>query len=27
VDALETATRICVIGYSMPETGAFFKFF
>jgi hypothetical protein len=27
VDALETATHICVIGYSMPETDAFFKFF
>jgi hypothetical protein len=26
VDALKTATRICVIGYSMPETDAFFKF-
>jgi len=26
VDALKTATRICVIGYSMPEADAFFKF-
>jgi NAD-dependent SIR2 family protein deacetylase len=26
VDAIKTATRICVIGYSMPETDAFFKF-
>lgn len=26
VEALKTATRICVIGYSMPETDAFFKF-
>src|SRR5580692_8277985 len=26
VDALKAATRICVIGYSMPETDAFFKF-
>lgn len=26
VDALKTATRIIVIGYSMPETDAFFKF-
>jgi len=26
VDALKTATRICAIGYSMPETDAFFKF-
>jgi len=26
VKALKTATRICVIGYSMPETDAFFKF-
>jgi hypothetical protein len=24
VDAIKTATRICVIGYSMPETDAFF---
>jgi hypothetical protein len=26
VDALKTAARICVIGYSMPESDAFFKF-
>jgi hypothetical protein len=26
VEALKTATRICVIGYSMPESDAFFKF-
>jgi hypothetical protein len=26
VEALKTATRICVVGYSMPETDAFFKF-
>lgn len=26
VDALKTATRICVVGYSMPESDAFFKF-
>jgi hypothetical protein len=26
VEAIKTATRICVIGYSMPETDAFFKF-
>jgi hypothetical protein len=26
VGALKTATRICVIGYSMPEADAFFKF-
>jgi hypothetical protein len=26
VDALKTATRIIVIGYSMPESDAFFKF-
>jgi hypothetical protein len=26
VEAIQTATRICVIGYSMPETDAFFKF-
>jgi hypothetical protein len=26
VAALKNATRICVIGYSMPETDAFFKF-
>jgi hypothetical protein len=26
VKALQTATRICVIGYSMPEADAFFKF-
>ena len=26
VEALKRATRICVIGYSMPETDAFFKF-
>jgi NAD-dependent SIR2 family protein deacetylase len=26
VDALKTANRICVIGYSMPETDTFFKF-
>jgi NAD-dependent SIR2 family protein deacetylase len=26
VEALRDATRICVMGYSMPETDAFFKF-
>jgi hypothetical protein len=26
VEALKSATRICVIGYSMPEADAFFKF-
>lgn len=26
VEALKNATRICVIGYSMPEADAFFKF-
>jgi hypothetical protein len=26
VNALKTANRICVIGYSMPETDTFFKF-
>jgi len=26
VEAIQTATRICVIGYSMPEADAFFKF-
>lgn len=26
VDALRSANRICVIGYSMPETDTFFKF-
>lgn len=26
IEAIQTATRICVIGYSMPETDAFFKF-
>jgi len=26
VNAIKSATRICVIGYSMPETDAFFKF-
>lgn len=26
VEAIKTATRICVIGYSMPEADAFFKF-
>jgi hypothetical protein len=26
VDALKSATRICVIGYSMPPTDTFFKF-
>jgi hypothetical protein len=26
VNALKTATRICVIGYSMPETDTFFKY-
>jgi hypothetical protein len=26
LEALQQATRICVIGYSMPETDAFFKF-
>jgi hypothetical protein len=26
VEAVKTATRICVIGYSMPEADAFFKF-
>lgn len=25
-DALNTATRICIIGYSMPEADAFFKY-
>ncbi len=26
VDELKSATRICIIGYSMPETDAFFKY-
>jgi hypothetical protein len=26
VDELRAATRICIIGYSMPETDAFFKY-
>src|SRR5712692_11246078 len=26
VDELKSATRICVVGYSIPETDAFFKY-